>query len=101
MPFERKRSVVLQAMTEAGITKFMAPDFSASLRQGSPTLAIAAEDLIPAAWKPQPAKLDKLTLLAALKSGGAIAEVSLRRSAHAIERQEQVTWAFLTNNAPH
>lgn len=75
---ERKRALVLQAMTEAGITKFMAPDFSASLRQGAPTLAIAAEDLIPAAfWKPQPAKLDKLTLLAALKSGVAIDGVSL------------------------
>lgn len=75
---ERKRALVLRAMTEADITKFTAPDFSASLRQGAPALDIATEDLIPAAyWKPQPPKLDKLTLLAALKNGVAIAGVAL------------------------
>lgn len=75
---ERKRALVLQAMSDADITKFTAPDFSASLRQGTPTLDIAVEEQIPAAyWKPQPPKLDKLTLLTALKNGVVIAGVSL------------------------
>ncbi len=75
---ERKRELVLHAMTESGITKFTAPDFSASLRQGAPTLDITPEAKIPAAyWKPQEPKLDKITLLTAVKNGVMIAGISL------------------------
>ena len=57
-------------MTQAGIHKFTAPDFSAALRQGSPSLEIAPDAEIPAAyWRPQDPKLDKLMLLAAVKNG--------------------------------
>ncbi len=57
-------------MTEADIAKLAEADFTASLRQGAPSIEVLAEDKIPAAyWKPQPPKLDKLGILAALKSG--------------------------------
>ena len=70
---KRKRQLVLQAMAEADMPKLVEPDFSAALKLGAPSVEIQAEDKIPAAyWKPQPAKLDKLGILAALKTGTAI-----------------------------
>jgi Siphovirus Gp157 len=74
----RKRELALRAMAEAEIPKLAEPDFTASLRQGAPKLEVIAEDKIPAAyWKPQPPKLDKQGLLAALKVGTAIEGASL------------------------
>ncbi len=70
---KRKRALALKAMSDAEIAKLPQPDFTASLRQGTATLEVLNEDRIPAAyWKPQPSKLDKLGLLAALKSGTVI-----------------------------
>ena len=67
---KRKRQLALQAMAEADMPKLVEPDFSASLKLGAPSVEIQAEDKIPAAyWKPQPPKLDKLGILAALKTG--------------------------------
>ena len=75
---KRKRQLALQAMTEAGIPKLAEPDFSASLRQGSPSLEVIAEEKIPAAyWKPQPPKLDKQGMLSALKLGTEISGAAL------------------------
>lgn len=75
---KRKRQLVLAAMSEAEIPKLTEADFTASLRQGAPTLEILAETKIPAAyWKPQPPKLDKLGLLAALKGGTMIEGAAL------------------------
>ena len=57
-------------MAEADIKKLVAPDFTASLRLGAPALDILAEERIPPVyWKPQPPKLDRLGLMAALKGG--------------------------------
>jgi hypothetical protein len=67
---EKKRALALRAMTEAEIQTLLEPDFTASLRRAAPALEVVAEETIPDAyWKPQPAKLDRQTLLAALKSG--------------------------------
>jgi hypothetical protein len=67
---EKKRALVLRAMSEAEIQKLLQPDFTASLRQGGPTLEVQAESKIPPAyWKPQPPKLDRQILLADLKRG--------------------------------
>lgn len=67
---KRKRELVREAMIEARLTKLLASDFAATLRQSPPGVDVVAEDLIPPAyWKPQPPKLDKLGILAALKSG--------------------------------
>lgn len=70
---KRKRTLVLNTMTEARLQKIAEPDFSASLRQGTATLEVDAEDRIPADyWKPQPPRLDRQGLLAALKGGAMI-----------------------------
>src|SRR4051812_14839980 len=67
---EKKRALALKAMAEAEIKTLVAPDFSAFLRRGSPTLDVLAEERIPPDyWKPQPPKLDRQGLLAALKGG--------------------------------
>ncbi len=69
----RKRELALKAMSEADISRLLVADFTASLRQGPPTLEVMEEGKIPAAyWKPQPSKLDRQGLLAALKAGASI-----------------------------
>jgi hypothetical protein len=75
---KRKRDLVRRAMAEADIQKLTVPDFTASLKQSAPSLDVLAEDQIPPAyWKPQPSKLDKQGLLAALKSGTVIEGAAL------------------------
>ena len=67
---KRKRQLVLKTMSEADMAKLEQSDFTASLRQAAPALEVVAEDQIPAAyWKPQPFKLDRQSLLQALKAG--------------------------------
>ena len=57
-------------MTEVGLKKIEQPDFTASTRAGSPALIIVAEDTIPNTyWIPQLPKLDRQTILGALKRG--------------------------------
>ena len=49
----RKRQLALRAMSEADIQKLMESDFTASLKQGAPTLDVVDEAKVPAAyWKP-------------------------------------------------
>jgi hypothetical protein len=75
---EKKRALALRAMTEAEIQTVIEPDFTASLRRGGPVLDIVAEEHIPESyWKPQPPKLDRQALLAALKGGIEIEGVAL------------------------
>lgn len=75
---KRKRDMVLRVMSEAGIPKLAQPDFTASLRPSPPALDVVSEDKIPAAyWKPQPPRLDRQGLLAALKGGSLVDGVSI------------------------
>ena len=74
----RKRQLALRVMSEADIQKLTESDFTASLKQGAPTLDVVDEAKVPAAyWKPQPSKLDRQGLLAALKAGVAIEGVAI------------------------
>jgi hypothetical protein len=74
----RKRQLVRDAMVEAKLNRLAEPDFTASLRQGAPTLEVFAEDQIPEPyWRPQPPRLDRQGLLAALKAGNAIEGAAL------------------------
>ena len=58
----KKRQLALDAMSEAGLRKLEQPDFTASVRAGSPHLVIVAEAAIPSSyWVPQPPKLDPQT----------------------------------------
>jgi len=66
----KKRELALEAMTEVGLKRIEQPDFTASMRAGSPSLVIVGEDIIPETfWVPQPAKLDRQSILAELKRG--------------------------------
>jgi hypothetical protein len=68
-----KRQVVVRAMTECDLRSLTAPDFTATVRKGAPSVDIHSEALIPAAyWKPQPPKLDKQSILAALKADAVV-----------------------------
>jgi hypothetical protein len=79
---EKKRSLVLGAMTEADLKTFTESDFTASLRKGPPGLDVFAEERIPPDfWKPQPPKLDRLALIVALKNGSEIEGAALVPSA--------------------
>jgi hypothetical protein len=70
----KKRQLALEAMSEAGLAKLEQPDFTASVRAGSPALVVIAEENIPAPYLlPQPPKLDRQTILGELKRGIAIA----------------------------
>ena len=53
-----------------GLTKLEQPDFTASVRAGSPSLVVTAEELIPEDyWVPQAPKLSRQALLSDLKQG--------------------------------
>ena len=72
-------------MAEAEISKLAEPDFTVSLTAGHKHVVVDDEPAIPPAyWKPQPPKLDRLQLLAKLKSGEEIPGVSLSNARPAI-----------------
>jgi hypothetical protein len=69
----KKRQLALEAMTEVGLSRLEQPDFTASVRTGSPSLLVTAEDLIPEAyWVRQAPKLSRQALLSDLKQGGSV-----------------------------
>ena len=77
----KKRQLALDAMTEIRLTRLQQPDFTASTRDGSPSLVVIADDAIPNAyWVPQPPKLDRQALLGALKRGDEVAGAQLSNS---------------------
>lgn len=75
---ERKRAMVCSLMERADIKKLCEADFTASLRPTPAPLMIIDEAKIPGDfWKPQPAKLDRRGLAAALGSGREVAGARL------------------------
>jgi hypothetical protein len=75
---EKKRATITSVMEKGDIKKLEQPDFTAFLRAVPPGLVVGDETLVPADyWKPQPAKLNKRGLIAALNSGAIVPGVSL------------------------
>jgi len=71
--FERKRELASWAMSNAEISKMQTEDFTLSLRQGPSRLDIVDQENIPAEYFiPQPSRLDRSGLTAALKRGDVI-----------------------------
>jgi hypothetical protein len=67
---EKKRQLVTTVMEHAQLRKIVQPDFTASLRRTPPGLRVYDEGRIPNSfWRPEPAKLDRRAVLAALKAG--------------------------------
>src|SRR5579864_2327668 len=70
---DKKRELVTSVMERAEIKKLAEPDFTASLRPSPPAVVVIDEGQIPQVyWKPQPPKLDRQGISAALKSGAAV-----------------------------
>lgn len=74
----KKREIAREAMEEAGLSKLVEPDFTASLRPGGRSVTVTDERVIPAQyWKPQAPKLDRAEISRTLKSGRPIPGVAL------------------------
>ena len=75
---EKKRQLALEAMSEVGLRKLEQPDFTASVRAGSPALIVVSEGDIPQTyWVTQPPRVDRQALLADIKRGDEIPGVQL------------------------
>jgi hypothetical protein len=69
----RCREMVREVMVETDLKKVMAPDFTISLRSGSPGLLVTDEAAIPKDyWIARDPRLDRQGLHAALKNGAVI-----------------------------
>jgi hypothetical protein len=69
----KKKDIVADAMDRAGIKKIEAPEFTISCRRTTPPLLVDDESAVPEKyWRPQPSKLDRSGLIAALKAGESI-----------------------------
>ncbi len=78
----KKRELVISIMERANIRKITEADFTVSLRPKPPPLVLVDEKEIPEDfWKPQPAKLDRQGLIAALKTGRHVPGATLGNSA--------------------
>ena len=70
---DKKRELVTSVMEQADLKKLAEADFTVSLRPSSAPLVVTEEGSIPEPyWRPQAPKLDRLGLIAALKSGGQV-----------------------------
>jgi hypothetical protein len=70
---DKKRELVTSVMDRADIKKLAESDFTASLRASPPAVVVIDEGQIPPAyWKPQPPRLDRQGISAALKSGDTV-----------------------------
>ena len=66
----KRRQIAKEVMTELDLKKLQAPDFTASIRPGFPSLMVINETEIPSIyWEPRDPKLDRVSLLADLKHG--------------------------------
>ena len=83
---QKKRAAALKAMRDGNIKKIADAEFTASIGRGSPHLQVTKEADIPKDyWQPQPPKLDRLTLISALKSGKVIG------GAHLVDGESRLT----------
>jgi Siphovirus Gp157 len=74
----KRRGIARDVMAETEIKKITAPDFTVSLRPGTPALVVIDEAVIPEIfWEPQAPRLNRQGLLAELKQGETIAGVAL------------------------
>jgi hypothetical protein len=75
---DKKRELVTSVMEQANIKKLAEPDFTVSLRAVPPSVVVVDEAQIPPDyWKPQPPRLDRQGISAALKGGSAIPGATL------------------------
>jgi hypothetical protein len=72
------RQIAKDVMVELDLKKITAPDFSASIREGIPSLMVLNEDAVPSIyWQPSEPRLKRQELAYELKQGAEIAGVAL------------------------
>jgi hypothetical protein len=75
---EERRRIARDAMLDVDLKKIAAPDFTISVRPGSPALVVADESAIPAPyWVQREPRLDRAGLLNDLKHGVEVAGAAL------------------------
>ena len=74
----KRRQIACDVMVELDLKKLDAPDFSASIREGIPALAVLNEDAVPKIyWQPGEPRLKRQMLAHDLKQGEDIDGVAL------------------------
>ncbi len=74
----KRRQIARDVMTEIDVKKIVAPDFTVSVRPGSPALVVVDEKVIPEGYfEPREPRLNRQALLAELKGGIQVAGVEL------------------------
>lgn len=74
----KRRQIARDVMIEIDLKKITAPDFTVSIRPGSPGLIVVDESAVPSTFfVPREPRLDRMGLLAELKGGVEVAGVQL------------------------
>jgi hypothetical protein len=74
----KRRQIAKDAMVELNLKKLNAPDFTASIREGTPSLMVIDEEAVPKIyWEPSEPRLRRQILTSDLKQGAEIAGVTL------------------------
>ena len=74
----KRRQIARDVMVELDLKKLNAPDFTASIREGIPSLMVINEDAVPSIyWQPSEPHLNRQELAYELKQGAEIAGVAL------------------------
>ena len=74
----KRRQIAKDVMIELDLKKLAAPDFTASIRPGTPALMVIDEAAVPSIyWEPREPRLNRQELANDLKQGAEIAGVAL------------------------
>ena len=74
----KRRQIAKDVMVELDLKKLNAPDFTASIREGIPSLIVINEDAVPSIyWQPSEPRLNRQELAYELKQGAEIEGVAL------------------------
>jgi hypothetical protein len=74
----KRRQIARDVMTELDLKKITAPDFTVSVRPGTPSLVVINEDAVPSIyWQPSEPRLNRQKLAIELKDGAEIEGVAL------------------------
>ena len=74
----KRRQIARDVMVELDLKKLQAPDFTATVRQGTPSLLVIDEAAVPSIfWEPREPRLKRQELAQELKHGAEIAGVTL------------------------
>jgi Siphovirus Gp157 len=74
----KRRQIAKEVMVELDLKKLAAPDFTASIRPGTPALLVLDEAAVPSIyWEPREPRLNRQELANDLKQGAEIAGVAL------------------------